>query len=84
MSPAAHATIQLDTQHPEGMRKIQALEERKPTAVPDDKEKVSPFKSHPFTRAALHISSGCSIVGILEETENIGHEGRLDDYLMVF
>lgn len=37
---AAHATIQLDTQHPEGMRKIQALEEKKPTGREDVGDKV--------------------------------------------
>lgn len=37
----AHATIQLDTQHPEGMRKIKALEERKPDARGPEPEKVS-------------------------------------------
>ncbi|KAG7174092.1 Titin-like 20 [Homarus americanus] len=36
----SHATIQLETQHPEGMRKIQALEERKPAARDDAGEKV--------------------------------------------
>ncbi|KAK8746935.1 hypothetical protein OTU49_016904 [Cherax quadricarinatus] len=36
----SHATIQLDTQHPEGMRKIQALEERKPDARGVEAEKV--------------------------------------------
>lgn len=31
MNFTAHAAIQMDTHHPEGMRKIQALEDRKPT-----------------------------------------------------
>ncbi|KAK3888336.1 hypothetical protein Pcinc_007597 [Petrolisthes cinctipes] len=36
----SHATIQLDTQHPEGMRKIKALEDRKPDARGPEPEKV--------------------------------------------
>ncbi|XP_042888253.1 titin-like isoform X7 [Penaeus japonicus] len=36
----SHATIQMETQHPEGMKKIQALEERKPTGRGDESDKV--------------------------------------------
>ena len=43
---AAKANIQLETQHPEGMRKIQALEQRAPTR-PDEPERA--FEKPVFT-----------------------------------
>lgn len=51
---SAHANIMLDSQHPEGMKKIKALEDRKadePAAVPD---KVSKHK-HPPHLCIIHI-----------------------------
>ncbi|ROT82073.1 I-connectin [Penaeus vannamei] len=36
----SHATIQMETQHPEGMKKIQALEDRKPAGRGDEADKV--------------------------------------------
>lgn len=46
--PSAHANIMLDSQHPEGMKKIQALEERKPDERGAEPDKVSHGPDDPY------------------------------------